>query len=635
MLFFGVGKLLVPKAQAQVVWNEKKSPTTADSSIDWKLITEEKEHSTDQKRWEIVPKSQFGNQPPSSVVWEVLDTINENSAPTSESKLKTEFTPPSSFEEVEELFRNIPIEPSDYTPLLNLSYSVPTAEILNKEYWHLSASTISSFIYEDGTGNQNYAIRLDFGLSNTLQISGFYTQTDDPLNAQITGLQVRPANFWEVYGAAARWQITKNEKFTLALDSSLETWTVGSGGSNSVAKNQSDTSSPNIFNDSGRRVETQNLIGSISLPLTWSKNKEWQFTFSPGVSFLPPSQGKEQGGAGKFYGTNAYLSGGILWHPSHQLGISASIAQPIGNSTNSFDKNLNFSSDPVISAGLNWSLNPRIILQGQITNGFGATPSTGILTLPSDNRLGYSINFVFNADAPDTPQPPLTSRQHSLSLGGLTVNTALVPPDTSILTKGSTDTKGNFEKSFGFSISNVFQLDFSQSRLNNIPQDSIQAITYANDGIVNWRGSGKAILTSPLRGAPLWSALRISFGRNMDNVKENWKGYLFAETPFTWEASSNMALSINPKVAWTGVGTLLGLGISANIQLAPRLELIPEANIILSSPKESNCTLGLRWNVTDNIAIETYGSTASSLMDIGQLLNTDEIHMGSRLTIKL
>ena len=176
-------------------------------------------------------------------------------------------------------------------------------------------------------------------------------------------------------------------------------------------------------------------------------------------------------------------------------GGSAS-TQPLGSGTNSFDENLKYSRSPVF--GTNLYLNPRIALQGQLTNGFGATPATGILTLPSDNRLGHSANIIFTADAPDTPQPPLSSIQRSLSLGGLTVNTALVPPDTTILTKASTDKQGNLDIALGFSVSNIFHLNFYKSETKNIPQTSIQARTFANDSAVNLR-IGKAVLTSPLR----------------------------------------------------------------------------------------------------------------------------------------
>ena len=136
--------------------------------------------------------------------------------------------------------------------------------------------------------------------------------------------------------------------------------------------------------------------------------------------------------------------------------MTAGIAQPIGNGTNSFDRNLKYSRALIFSGGVNWHLNPRIALQGQLTNGFGATPATGILTLPSDNRLGYSAKFVFTADALDTPQPPLSPVQQSLSLGGITVNTALIPPDETSIIKASSDTNGNFNTTLGFSISISF-----------------------------------------------------------------------------------------------------------------------------------------------------------------------------------
>ena len=57
--------------------------------------------------------------------------------------------------------------------------------------------------------------------------------------------------------------------------------------------------------------------------------KKWNFTVSPGISLLPSSQGKGQGGSGEFYGTNPYISGGILWHPIPELGLTASISQPL------------------------------------------------------------------------------------------------------------------------------------------------------------------------------------------------------------------------------------------------------------------------------------------------------------------
>lgn len=538
---------------------------------------------------------------------------------------------PLTAEQLEQVISTIPLVSSDYQPLLWLSPAVPMATFLAPQQWRLTATNISPFVSDTGTGNQNYAISLDAGLSEQLQLSVFASQADDPLNASLTGFKVQPANSWESYGAAARWRLISEPSWQLALNGSLELWRVSSGGDDSFA-NQGKNASPNIFNASGQRVETQNLVGSVALPLTWQAHKQWQLTLAPGVSVLPPSQGAGQGGAGRFYGTNPTISGGVLWQPIPELGLTASITQPIGSGTNSFDADLQFSRVPILAAGLNWNLNPRIGLRGQLTNGFGATPATGLLALPSDNRLGYSANFVFTADAPDTPQPALTPRQRSLAQGGLSVNTALVPPDDNTVLWANADASGNVNGFLGYSISNVFQLAlFSGGLTNNVPQTTPQARLYANDGAWNWRIGGKAVAFSPLRGAPFWGGGRITLGRNSDIVNNTGQGYVFAETTSTWEATPWLALNLNPKAVWSGAGTLWGLGISANVQLAPRWELVPEANVVANNLAQSNGTVGLRWHATDTITVEAYGSTAASILDIGQLLSADQVRMGSRL----
>ena len=632
----GLGEFQFRQSQAQVIWKTNVTPQEKPNTVIWETISKPDKRDELQKGWEVIPEPKKQNQNSYKVIWEVLNPDDAAVISPSDKESHTKFIPPSNLEEAEALLDSIPLQSNDFKPLLNLSHAVPTASVLSQEEWRLISSTISPLKYADRTVNQNYAIQLDYGISDTFQISGFYSEADDPLNTQITGLDIRPGNLWKVIGASARWKFFNDKHLSIALNGSLENWTVGSGGSDSRGQSSRDSASPNIFNDSGKRVETQNFVGSISLPLTWHANKEWQFTLNPGISFLPPNQGEGQGGAGEFYGTNFYIGGGLLWHPIPEVGVTATIAQPLGDGNNNFDMNLNYSRVPVLSGGINLHINPRIALQGQLTNGFGATPATALLTLPSDNRLGYSANFVYTPDAPDTPQPPLSPIQQSLSLGGLTVNTALVPPDTTSLAKISADQKGNFDMTVGFSTSNIFHLDFYRSNPKSIPQTSIQSRTFfANDSATSFRGSGKVVLSSPLRGAPIWSALRISFGRSVDGENETANGYLFAETPLTWEVNSKLAININPKLAWTGVGELWGIGMGTNVQLAPDWALVSETNVVMNSLKESNATLGIRWNATDSITIEAYGTTASSIIDMGQLLNAEEIRWGSRISIKL
>ena len=542
--------------------------------------------------------------------------------------------PPSSPAEAEALLNTLEPSAADYPPLLRLGPAVPTANQLSEQQGQISGYTLSPFSggSAGGSGNQNYAVRLDAGLTDQLQLSGFYANADDPLYAPIPSRASQPANFWESYGAALQWQLLNTKAWKLGLAGSLEAWNVGSGGCDSFSCKGNDSASPNIFNNSGSRVYTRNLVGSIALPITWQAAPQWQFSFSPGVSVLPASQGAGQGGDGSFYGNNVFVSGGISWQPSRHLTLFSSALMPLGPGNNSFNGDLLFSRVPILTAGLNWALNPRIALEGTLTNGWGATPATALLALPSSNRLGYFARFVYTPAAPDTPQPPLSPRRRSLSSGGLTVNTALVPPNGTTQLWANADSSGNVFGYAGYSISNILQLDlFKGGVFNNVPQTTPLADTYTNNGAPQWRFGGKAVILSPLRGFPIWVGGRISLGREYS--PGSGQGYVFAESISTWEASPNLALHFNPKVAWSGVGTPWAIGLGANIQLGRSFQLIPEANLVGSDISQSNATLALRWLASKTVQFDLYVGNAAGLLDMGQLLDAGQARLGGRLVV--
>ena len=296
MLIGGLGEFQSHQAEAEVNWETFDTPKVKPSPTIWDTtISDSVKQGQPPTEWEVVPEPEAQNQPSSMVILEVFQDEDEKVIPITKEESNFNFIPPNNLQEAEALLNTIPLQSSDFKPILNLSHAVPTASVLNPEEWRLKTSTISPFKCASGTGNQNYAIQLDYGLNDTFQISGFYSEADDPLNAQITGLDIRPANLWKVFGTAARWKFFSNTNLSLALNGSLESWTVGSGGNDSRGKTSKDNDTPNIFNNSRRRVETQNFVGSISFPLTWHSSKEWQFTFNPGISFLPPRQGEGQG----------------------------------------------------------------------------------------------------------------------------------------------------------------------------------------------------------------------------------------------------------------------------------------------------------------------------------------------------
>ena len=632
LLALGLTEFQFRQAQTQVIWRSINTPTAQPSPVNWKTnISDSERLDETPTKWEVISEAEDQNQHPSKVVWEVLQNEDEAFIPPSQTHSNSVVTPPSSLEEAETLLGTIPLKPSDYQPLLRLSPLVSTAETLPMEQWRVTFGTISPFGNDTGTGHQNNSVNLDIGFNDSLLLSLFVSQAVDPLNAPLNGFTKQPGNFWQSYGTSARWQVVSQKNWKLAISGSIEGWDVGSGGDDSFADAGADAS-PNIFNNSGSRVFTRNIIGSLSLPVSWQASDQWQLSFNPGVSFLPATQGEGQGGAGTFYGTNPYVSGGVLFQPVPEVGLTASLSQPIGSGTNSFDADLQFSRVPIYSAGINWDLNPRIGFQGIITNGFGTTPATALLALPSDNRLGYSASFVYTPGTADTPQVPLTTRQRTLSKGGLTVNTALVPPDGTTEAWINADNRKNLNYFIGHSISNVFQLNlFTSALYKDVPQTTKYAQRFANDNTWNWRVGGKAVAFSPLRGGPVWGGGYISMGRAIDRVSKRSPGYLFAETMATLELDGKIAINLNPKLAWSGIGNLYGVGLSSNIQLLPNLELIPETNIVLNNKTQSNATLGLRWHATESLSIDVYASTAASIIEAGQLISADELRWGTRV----
>jgi hypothetical protein len=525
---------------------------------------------------------------------------------------------------------------ADYLPLLRLG-QLPTARLIPEAFGQLSFQQVSPGDggEANGTGNQNYGARFDYGLTPALMASAYYTYADDPLYAPIPSRPSQPANLWTVYGGSLRARLAGQGEgagsWQLAAEGALELFTVGSGCGGTVSCD--DAGTPNIFNDSGQAVFTRNWVGALSLPLTWQANRNLQLSLVPAVSFLPDSQGSGQGGAGEFYGTTISLGLGASYRLGNQVQLFASGLLPFGPGTNAFDGDLVYSRVPILTAGANVAVNPRIGLEASVTNGFGLSPATAILGLPSaPTEPMLNARFTWNPGAMDSPSPRYTARQASLALGGLSVNTALTPASGTTQLWLNGDSLGNLFGGGGYSVSNDFQFQLTAGVFNGIEPRNGYVNTFAGNGDLNLRFGGKAMVFRPSKSLPLWAAGRISLGRNEDASSQ--QGYLFFETINTWEATPTLAFHLNPKLAWSGDGTSWGVGLGANLQLGASFQLIPEVNVVatdLGGDNGSNGSLALRWLASSRTTVDVYVSNAAGLYDLGQLLGNEQVRVGARL----
>lgn len=475
-----------------------------------------------------------------------------------------------------------------------------------------------------GTGHQNISARLDYGLKQNALLSLYLSETDDPLFNLIDDELI--ANNWASIALSFKKKIfeSKDQKESLSLTSSLEYWIVSSG------SNSSKSIFNELNNDKGMD-RYEKIIYSFSIPYTKDVNSRATFVIAPGVTFLPKVLGDKNIGD-NFYGNNVYLSSGLKFKFSENIKLNGSYSYLFGPGNNYFDKNLNFSRKPIYSYGLNWDLNPILGLEAKITNGYGSTPATGLLTIPSDNKPLYFISGTYKPYQNDTPLRSIKEEDKALIHGGLTVSTALIPMRGKSQVNFNYDTNKNLFGSYKYSLSNLFQLELislgSYKDINyNSTKNSEIRKTFLDQDNLNYRIGGKFLLLSPQKDDPFWLSSRISLGRNNSTKK----GYVFSDLTSTFKLTDWWAFNISPKYLFSGIDNLGSVGISSNVNFLNNFNFISETNIGVTDNSESNSTFALRYSHDSRKSLDFYLTNAVGLIDVGQMLKSDDYKFGVKL----
>jgi len=277
-----------------------------------------------------------------------------------------------------------------------------------------------------------------------------------------------------------------------------------------------------------------------------------------------------------------------------------------------------------------WDINSKIGVEGKLTNSFGATPSTGLLTIPSDNQPLYSANITYKPYGEDTYLTPLNERDKLISSGGITVNNALMPRVGTSQINFNYDNKGNLFGSYGYSLSNIFKLElldigsFNEVKLSAEKNSNLYS-TYLDESNLSFRLGGKLLIFSPQKNDLYWMSLRSSVGRNNDTNQ----GYLFSELINTIRVNNWFAFNISPKYFFSGVESFGGIGFSSYINLLDNLMLIPEINTSIKNDSDLNSTIALRYSFSPEKSLDLYYSNAAGIQDIGQLLKDKEYRSGN------
>ena len=505
-------------------------------------------------------------------------------------------------------------------PHIPLNNFLDYGDFIFSTYWKSSFSGGAG----GGTGNQNYAANFDFGLSDDSLFSIYFSEADDPLYQLIEG-QVIP-NYWSSIALGYKKKIFESDDFknSLSFASSLEYWIVSSGsGSKKSIYNE-------IDNKSGHD-KYEKFIYSFSLPFSRKLNSRSKITLVPGATLIPDTLGEKNIGE-NFYGNNYFLGSGLNFDISEKIQLIGSYTYILGPGNNSFNEDLKYTRKPIYSYGFNWDASPIIGIQGKITNSFGTTPSTSLLTIPSDNKPLYYVGANYKPFLEDIKFVPLNKSNNSLLFGGVNVNNALFPGKGKTQINLNYDEKGNLFGSYGFSLSNIFQLElstgsFNDNNLEKKKNSSLQNI-YLNENTFNYRVGGKLLILSPQKNDLFWMTLRASLGRNEGS---NHQGYIFTELMNTFRVNNWLALNISPKYFFSGVESFGGIGFSTYINLSDNLMLIPEINTSIKNDSDFNSSLALRYSFSPEKSLDIYYSNASGIQDLGQLLQEKKSRIGIKL----
>ena len=515
----------------------------------------------------------------------------------------------------------------NFTPL-SLGASVPNSYTLEKGDLRITFSQISpinSSYYGGGTGNQNYFGGIDYGMTNNLTLGIFYAHSDDPLHNRINSLGKQPANRWISTGSYFKLKSFSNKVLNISLHGSIENWNVKSGGCNLY---RCDSISNNIFNSSDNPVENDNLIWSISLPMNWKLSNNTEFVVSPRYISLPKNQGNNEG-SGAFYGANFGIGTGVIYKPFARLGLFNSAFFPIGSGNNSFDSSLNYNRKVIFNSGVNYSLDSNVAFEASVSNGFGETPSTGILTLPSANEALYKLKFIYrptNLAIGDVK----TLKKEKKPFNGLSVSNAHILEQGDKRMNINFNDKGTWFSRIEWGISEFSNIDITTSSIGQVDNQRINAFKsnvywvrshFHEPGELFIIGGGRLMLISQKENNVMSSSLRLSAGR-LKGV-----GWMFSEISNTLELSESLSFNLNPKIALSGTAKPIALGTSLHWEIMPGVSLIPETNIAVKD-SSTNWTFAIRFTPSDNKFIDLYTTNSLGFVDTSQLLKADEQSFG-------
>ncbi len=459
-----------------------------------------------------------------------------------------------------------------------------------------------------GTGNQLYTLGLEAATSDRLSFGIAYDKFADPI--AIGGV---PDGIREMLtvGVHGKFRYFDNGTVQMGVLGAVNWLRLSSGYYGTTA-------------DDGSYA-----IGAIQAPVTVDVGPRLQFHLTPGVSVFPDSiNGRD------FYGTVPYIGGGVTFQAAPRLGIYGLVNVPFGANGNTIAPSGAMKNVPVWTAGARYLVTPKAALDLYVTNGFGATPATEILTFYPDGdetlvglRLSYTPGWEGDYPSSYRGARPLTARERRLQFPGLTLASADTLDPGLVALSATYGTDGHYNYGAAFSPDQDIEFGLHVERLAD-DGSRVPPLKVGTDDETRWLVSAKLRFLDQNNGSPFTMSGNLALGREFDTRF----GVVHASLPMSYKFGDRIAATAEPKFAAYGSTELYGLGLGMNAELYEGLDLIAEVTPMAG--EDMTWAAGARYTA-GNASFEVKATNTAGDFGVATMLAQDDVRysVGVRLAL--
>ncbi|MDA5558378.1 DUF1302 family protein [Shimia sp. MMG029] len=464
-----------------------------------------------------------------------------------------------------------------------------------------------------GTGNQVYNGGGSYAFTDRFTMGIDVQNYVDPIGGPVAGFPTIPQIETTQVALWGKYQLYNNGRVSIAALGSVENFV----SLKSDFWGGFDTNQDGVF------------IGAIKAPITYTASPKLQFHLTPGVTLAPDDVAGDE-----FYGTIVSLGAGVSYRASNRVLMFGTVETALSGE-NTINSDGNFEAVPVWTVGGRYNVTPRLGLEGYLTNGWGNSPATSVMTFWPDGDdvlAGARLIYTPGANRPlsyrDLSLPP-TTRQVHLQQDGFTLGAAdtLEPGMLRTDIWGGSDNNKGIALSFSPDRDGEIQVIFEQYSDNPTADPDLVPTTSVRYMI------GPKLRFMDQNNGNLFSLTgRMLYGRQI-NSDPTKVGVFYTDLIATYKTQSGLSLTVSPKIGAFGNNELVGFGMGVNYGFGNGLELIAEVTPVGRDGDETTWAAGARYHLGQSgFSIDAQATNAIGRQGIGSMVAQDDTRFALTLS---